>query len=116
MCLVPGESLAPHIKDQEYFCDRCGCSIVLHSANSIINDNGQPETICNECYKFRAMIDTTKIDNVVIEGIDMNDYPDFCDAFISSANYNGREMTSDELDHLNEDSDYVYDQVINSLF
>jgi len=62
-------------------------------------------------------IDTSKIDNVEIDGIDTSDYPDFCDAYISSADYNGAEMTDDELDTLNDEySDFVYDKVMESIF
>lgn len=59
--------------------------------------------------------DKSKIDNIEIEDIDHRDAPDYCDAFIGAADYYGRPMTDEELDHLNEDSDYVYDQVINHL-
>ena len=37
-----------------------------------------------------------KIDNIKVEGIDLRDYPDFCNAFISSADCDSRPMT-DEL-------------------
>lgn len=56
------------------------------------------------------------IDNIEVDGIDINDYPDFCDAFIASADYNGKEMTEEQLDKLNEDSDFVYQCVQNHLF
>ena len=56
------------------------------------------------------------IDNIEIDGIDTNDYPDFCDAFISSADYNGVEMTDEQLEALNEDYDFVHDCVYNQLF
>jgi hypothetical protein len=56
------------------------------------------------------------IDNIEVEGIDAKDYPDFCDAFIASADYDGKEMTKEQLDELNEDSDFVYECVQNHLF
>ncbi len=56
------------------------------------------------------------IDNIEIDGIDTNDYPDFCDAFISSADYNGVEMTDEQLEALNEDYGFVHDCVYNHLF
>ena len=56
------------------------------------------------------------IDNIEIDGIDTNDYPDFCDAFISSADYNGVEMTDEQLEALNEDYGFVHDCVYNQLF
>ena len=61
-------------------------------------------------------LDYSKIDNVVVDGIDYADYPDFCDAYIASADYDGREMTDEELDLLNDDSDFVYSAVENSLY
>jgi hypothetical protein len=61
-------------------------------------------------------LDYSKIDNVVVDGIDYADYPDFCDAYIASADYDGREMTDEELDLLNDDSDFVYSAVENYLY
>jgi hypothetical protein len=56
------------------------------------------------------------IDNIEIDGIDTNDYPDFTDAFISSADYNGVEMTDEQLEALNEDYSFVHDCVYTHLF
>ena len=61
-------------------------------------------------------IDLDEIEDIELEGIDTNDYPDFCDAYVSSAVYEGRNMTSDELDWLNDQNDWVYDQVLNDMF
>jgi len=65
-------------------------------------------------------IDLTKVCDVEVDGIDTRDYPDFCDAFISEAWYkdtNGiRELTETELDWLNEQHDFVYEQVEKWLF
>tara|TARA_R100000951_G_scaffold33959_1_gene29003 strand:- start:6723 stop:6908 length:186 start_codon:yes stop_codon:yes gene_type:complete len=61
-------------------------------------------------------MDYKLIDNIKIEGIDFKDYPDFCDAFISSAYYNGKPMTDDQLDEINDDSDFVYECLQNHLF
>ena len=52
-------------------------------------------------------LDYSKITNVFVSGIDMKDYPDFCDAYIESANYENREMTDEELDILNEDGSFI---------
>ncbi len=61
-------------------------------------------------------LDYSLIADVEVEDIDMRDAPDFVDAFISSASYNGREMTDAELDVLNEDQDYVYQAVQAKLY
>ena len=57
-----------------------------------------------------------KITNIELGGIDTNDYPDFCDAFIESAEIDGVELTDAELDELNCNSEFVYDCVLKHLF
>ena len=56
------------------------------------------------------------IDNIEVDGINYRDYPDFCDAFISSADYDVKQMTDEQLDEINEDRDFVYECVQNRLF
>jgi hypothetical protein len=55
------------------------------------------------------------IDNIEVDGIDTNDYPDFSDAFISSADYKGVAMTDEQLEELNEDYDFMYSAIIAQL-
>lgn len=55
--------------------------------------------------------------SIELDGIDHNDYPDYCDAFICYAETkNGQPLTDDQLDILNEDSDLVYNAVIDKVF
>ena len=61
-------------------------------------------------------MDTSKITNVMIDGIDHSDYPDYCDAFIESADYDGKPMTDEQLDEINENSDFVYDKVMEEIY
>lgn len=61
-------------------------------------------------------LDYSKISNVLIGGLDMQDYPDFCDAYIESADYGDREMTDDELDVLNEDGEFISIKAHESLY
>lgn len=61
-------------------------------------------------------MDYKLIDNIEVDGIDTKDYPDFCDAFISNADYDGKPMTEEQLEELNEDRDFVYESVQNHLF
>ena len=52
------------------------------------------------------------VSNIQVEGIDFNDYPDFCDAFIAGADYNGVEMTEQEVIQFEEDyPDYCYEAI-----
>jgi hypothetical protein len=62
-------------------------------------------------------IDFKLIDNVVVDGIDYNDYPDFCDAYIAEADYNGKTMSDEMIEVLNYDyTDFVLEQVYSHLF
>lgn len=59
--------------------------------------------------------DPDHISDVFIEDIDHKDAPDYCDAFIGRADYYGIKMTDEQLDELNEDSDFVYEKLINQI-
>jgi hypothetical protein len=59
--------------------------------------------------------DFTKITNVSLDGIDYSDHPKYCDAFIDSAYYDGKKMTDEELDLLNEDYELVSELVWDNL-
>jgi hypothetical protein len=59
-------------------------------------------------------MDYSKIDNIVFDGIDTSDYPDFCDAYITSADYDGRPMTEAEIESLDED--WVSEQLEKHLY
>lgn len=61
------------------------------------------------------IIDFKEVDNIVMGGIDTADYPDFADAHIESADYKGKQATEEELDLINEEYDFVYDNIITSL-
>ena len=63
----------------------------------------------------KITLDYSKINNVKIGGLDMADYPDFCDAYIESADYGDRELTEDELNILNEDSEFISEEAHKSL-
>lgn len=62
-------------------------------------------------------IDLDLIDNIEFQGIDTADYPDFSDASILSADYDGREMTTEEIEWVNDNcQEYIHEQVLNHLF
>ena len=61
-------------------------------------------------------MDLSKLTNIEVDGIYPDDYPKFCDAFIASADYNGKPLTDKELDKLNEDSDFVHSCVEDSIY
>jgi hypothetical protein len=61
-------------------------------------------------------LDYSKISNVFVGGIDMEDFPDFCDAYIESADYDNREMTDEELEILNEDGSFISEHAHSQIF
>lgn len=61
-------------------------------------------------------LDKTKIENVEVDGINLRDWPDLCDAFIESADYDGKPMTGEQLDEINKDFDFVYEHASESCF
>ena len=59
---------------------------------------------------------TKKITNIQFDDIDWNDYPDFCDAYISAAEIDGIPATEEELNELNEDGYFKHQALIDYLF
>ena len=60
-------------------------------------------------------VDFSKISSVEIDGIDMRDYPDFCDAFMTYAEYDGKEMTDEMIEYINDNHyDFVYEHIIDN--
>ncbi len=60
-------------------------------------------------------IDFWEIEDIEFDGINFNDCPDFCDAYICYATYRGRELTQDEYDAVNDDGDFKYDKLMEYL-
>lgn len=64
-------------------------------------------------------MDTNNITDVEVEDVHGWDYPDFADAYISSARWkcSGCRLTEEELDDLNDNhGDFVYEQAQNYYF
>ena len=57
------------------------------------------------------------INSLRVDGVDMADYPDFCDAYISSGQFmDGSEMSEDEIEILSEDSVLLSDIVHETYY
>lgn len=63
-----------------------------------------------------TQLDLSKVSNCQVAGIDHRDYPDYCDAYIEEAEYDGQPMTDEQLEELNDDQDFVYQKVIDHIF
>lgn len=61
-------------------------------------------------------VDTSKVTDIVFSGIDHKDAPDYCDAYITGANYKGVPVTQEELAELNENRDFVYEKLMSHLY
>jgi hypothetical protein len=70
----------------------------------------------NICESFTSAFYYNKLENIEFDGINYNDAPDFCDAFICYAEINGKPLTDAELELLNDDSDYVYELLMDKIY
>lgn len=52
-------------------------------------------------------MDYNKLSDIELYGVDMNDYPDFCNAYVVSGKYKGVELTEEQLDELNDDLSFL---------
>lgn len=65
---------------------------------------------------MKTQLDKTKITDVEIDGLDPNDAPDYCDAYVDSALYEYeegkfRELTNDELYELSMDGEFMFEHI-----
>ena len=62
-------------------------------------------------------LDLSKVEDIEFEGINHDDCPDYCDAFVTSATYKGRDLTEEELEWVgDEHSDWVYEKLMDYLY
>ena len=61
-------------------------------------------------------IDFDKVEVLEVSDINQRDYPEYCDAYISEANYNGKTMSDEMLNEINDNyPDFVYIQVMEQI-
>jgi hypothetical protein len=66
--------------------------------------------------KTKIELDTKRVTNVVVDNVDFADYPDFCDASIVSADYDGEPMTNEQIEAINENSEFVNESVFAKIY
>jgi hypothetical protein len=66
-------------------------------------------------YTFKDTDKEVTITDVVVEGVDHKDYPDYCDAYIHSAKVDEREATESEIRELESDGDLIYDILYDGI-
>lgn len=62
------------------------------------------------------ILNYSKIDNIAFDDIDYGDYPKFTDAYIDSADYDGEPMNDDQIDMLNDNSEFVHEKLMEYLY
>jgi len=60
-------------------------------------------------------IDYNKIEIIEIDSIHEWDYPDYCDAYISEAEYNGKPMSDEMLDEVNDNDQFRYESIMEYI-
>lgn len=60
-------------------------------------------------------MDQSKVHGLKFEGIDHTDYPDYCDAYISSSMIGDKELTEEEIEELNNDGTYKLEKLMEYL-
>jgi hypothetical protein len=61
-------------------------------------------------------MDFSKIKELEFDGINHKDYPDYCDAFVIFGLYEGRPLTDEELDIVNDNGEFVHEMLIDQLW
>ena len=56
-------------------------------------------------------IDYKKVEVIEIDGIEHGDYPDYVDAYITEAEYDGKPMTDEMIDEINDNDQFRYEAV-----
>ena len=66
--------------------------------------------------KTKLELNGRTVVDAVVDGIDMSDYPDFCDAYFESAVYeDGTALTDDELENLREQNYDAFYEIITDI-
>tara|TARA_R100000951_G_scaffold38281_1_gene32501 strand:- start:41 stop:232 length:192 start_codon:yes stop_codon:yes gene_type:complete len=61
-------------------------------------------------------LDVRKLENVVMADVLMYDFPDFVDAYVVSASFNGVELTDAQYNEVNEDHSFLQESAYQSLY
>ena len=68
--------------------------------------------------KTKLQLNGKVVVDATVDGIDMKDYPDFCDAYFDSACYeDGTALTDDELIELTDENfDALHEAVYDTIY
>ena len=69
--------------------------------------------------EMKNEIDLNQIDlkSIEVEGVNPSDFPDFCDAYVSSATWkNGTPLTESECDQLTDEAGDLVNEIAHDIF
>ena len=69
----------------------------------------------NMKYTFKNTDKEVTITDIVVNGVDQRDYPEYVDAYLQSAKIDGRAATEAELNELEADDDLIYDMLYEAI-
>jgi hypothetical protein len=68
----------------------------------------------------KTTVDFKNVFDLEFDGIDHADHPDYCDAYITNAKSKDgdefRDATDEEIEIINDDSQFVYENLMEHLF
>lgn len=102
------------------YCNYVGCEgKTLYNHVKFITwlfwNKNNPKRVYKRLKHRLTDFDYSQIENLEFDGIDHRDMPDYCDAYISYAEYKGKPMSEKQLDRLNDNSSFVYDSLMEYL-
>ena len=65
---------------------------------------------------FMSNLEYSKINNITFDNIDYDDYPKFTEVRIDSADYDSEPMNEEEIDMLNDNSEFVHEKLMAHLY
>jgi hypothetical protein len=89
-------------------------------SNYEVSSSSEFVKLWNECRTATAHMDSEEeylIRNAIITKMeyDNDDAPDYCDAYIVAGKIDDRELSPSEIEILNDDADYVHEQLQNYI-
>ena len=92
------------------------------TALSLLEVNGYVETAFSTYYNFMPIPFKDKVvrlESITIDGVDTKDYPDFCDAYISGADWHdGTPLSEEEVEEFAQENTTLPNELIfdNQLY
>ena len=91
-------------KDYRVTSDRIPIRVAIHAREAFIEKYAPKSYVLSELH------------NVELDGVDTRDYPDFSDAYLQDAMYEGRWLSEHQINEINDnDSDWVHGHIFDNI-